>query len=237
MFSKIVMGLVVLGLGAFGAPRLAQAQFAVIDVASFTQLIQEYQMLQQQLSTAQSQLSQARSQYAAITGNRGMQNLLFGTNRNYLPTNWSQLSALMSGSSGVYGSLGGQVQALIRANAVLTPTQIAALSPAQRTQLNVARQAAALQQVTARSALANSSDRFGALQQLISAIGTASDEKASLDLSARISAEVGMLQNEHTKLAVLNEVERAEDRARVQQLRELAIADQGSLRALARMGL
>ncbi len=237
MCSKAMFGFVLIGLLVVGGVRPAHAQFAVIDVASLTQLIQEYETLQQQLSTAQSQLAQAQSAYAAITGSRGMQSLLSATNRNYLPTNWSQLSAVMSGSSGAYAPLAGQVQALTKANAVLKPAQVAALSATQQAQLTSARQSAALQQVTARTALANSSARFSELQQLISALGTANDEKASLDLSARISVELGMLQNEHTKVVMLKEVERADDQARLQQLRERAIADQGSLRRLAPMGL
>ena len=84
---------------AFGAPKPAHAQFAVIDVASIAQLIQEVQQLEQQVATAKSQLTQAQSEYAAITGNRGMQNLLSGTNRNYLPTDWTQLAQVMTGSS------------------------------------------------------------------------------------------------------------------------------------------
>ncbi len=59
-----------------------------------------------------------------------------------------------------------------------------------------------LQGITS-SALANSSSRFAAIQQLISAIGGATDQKAVLDLQARIGAEAGMLQNEQTKLQSL----------------------------------
>ncbi len=237
MLTRIVMSIVLVGLCAFGAPRPAHAQFAVIDVASLTQLIQEYETLQQQLSTAQSQLAQAQSAYAAITGSRGMQRLLLGTNRNYLPTDWPQVAAVMSGSPGTYGSLAGVVQGLVRANAVLTSAQVAMLSPAAQLQLTFSRRSAALQQATARAALAHSSDRFAALQQLIGAIAIANDEKASLDLAARMSAEIGMLQNEHTKLVMMSEAQRAEDHMRAQQLRELAIADQGSLRRLPPMGL
>ena len=58
-------------------------------------------------------------------------------------------------------------------NAVLTPAQVAALSPTEQAQLAAARQSAALLQATSRAALANSSDRFASLQQLISAIGSA----------------------------------------------------------------
>ena len=87
------------------------------------------------------------------------------------------------------------------------------------------------------AALANSSDRFTSLQQLISAIGSATDEKASLDLTARITAEQAMEQNEQTKLQVLYQVAQAQEWSRAQQVRERAIADQGSLRSLPPMGL
>lgn len=237
MFPKAILSLSFIVLLAFAHVPPARAQFAVIDVASLTQLIQQYEMLQQQLATAQSHLAQAQSAYAAITGNRGMQNLLVGTPRNYLPTDWTQVSQVMSGSSGSYAALAGQVTTLVNANAVLTPAQMATFSATEQTQLTAARRAAALREVTARTALAQSSDRFNSLQQLIRAIGSANDEKASLDLAARISAEVGMLANEHTKLEVLKEVEASEEHARSQQLRERAVADQGSLRHLVPMGL
>jgi type IV secretion system protein VirB5 len=237
MFSKIVTGFVLVGLLALSGTRPAHAQFAVIDVASLAQLIQQYSTLQQELTTAENQLNQARSAYAAITGSRGMQNLLSGTNRNYLPTNWSQVSQVMSGSSGAYPGLASNVTSIQNSNAVLTPAQVAALSPTEQAQLAQARQNPALLQATSRTALANSSDRFTSLQQLISAIGSATDEKGSLDLTARITAEQAMEQNEQTKLQVLYQVSRAQEWSRVQQVRERAIADQGSLRSLPPMGL
>jgi type IV secretion system protein VirB5 len=237
MRTKAIFAVLLMGLLAFGAPKAAHAQFAVIDVASLAQLIQEYETLQQQLSTAENQLNQARSAYAAITGNRGMQLLLSGTQRNYLPTNWSQLSQVMSGRSGSYPALAGNVSSLVSTNAVLTPAQVAAMSPTQQAQLAAARQNPALLQATARTSLSNSSDRFASLQQLISAIGTAADEKASLDLNARIAGEQGMLQNESTKMQVLYQVAQSQEWARAQQAREQAIADQGSLRRLPAMGL
>jgi type IV secretion system protein VirB5 len=237
MFSRAVLGLLLVGVLAVGGIRPAHAQFAVIDVASLGQLIQQYETLQQELSTARSQLSQAQSEYAAITGSRGMQNLLSGTVRNYLPGSWAQLSAVLSGSSGSFPALAGVVTALVSANAVLTPAQVAALSATEQADLTAARQSAALLAAISRAALANSSDRFTSLQQLIGAIGGASDQKAALDLTARIAAEQGMLQNESTKLQVLSQVAQSQEWARVQRARERAIADQGSLRTLAPMGL
>jgi type IV secretion system protein VirB5 len=235
--SRVVTGLVLVAIFAFGGPRPAQAQFAVIDVASIAQLIQQYMTLEQQLTTLKNQLSQAQSEYAAITGNRGMQNLLSGTQRNYLPGTWSQLSSAMSGFSGSYPALASSIASLMKSNAILTPAQVASLSASEQAQLTAARQNPALLQAASRTALANSSDRFASLQQLIGAIGTAADQKASLDLTARIAAEQGMLQNESTKLQVLHQVVQGQEWARIQQVRELAIADQGSLRSLPALGL
>ena len=237
MSPKTLLSVLFVGFLTFGAIRPAHAQFAVIDIASIVQLVQEVQQLEQQVATARSQLSQAQAEYAAITGNRGMQNLLSGTNRNYLPTDWSQLQQVMSGSSGSYPALAGQVTTLVNSNAVLSPAQVATLSPTEQAQLVAARQNPALLQATARTALSNSSDRFAALQQLISAIGSAADEKASLDLNARIAAEHAMLQNESTKVQVLSQVAQSQEWSRAQRVREQAIADQGSFRQLPAMGL
>src|SRR5580658_10432718 len=113
MLRKAVFGFVGVGLLAAGILRPAQAQFAVIDVASIAQLVQEVQQLEQQVATARSQLAQAQSEYAAITGNRGMQLLLSGTNRNYLPTDSAQFSQVMSGSSSAYPALAATATGLI----------------------------------------------------------------------------------------------------------------------------
>src|SRR5215469_7479806 len=96
---KTVLTVLMVGVLALGSIRPASAQFAVIDLASLAQLVNEVQQLEQQVATARSQLAQAQSEYAAITGGRGMQLLLPGINRNYLPINWSQLSQVLAGVS------------------------------------------------------------------------------------------------------------------------------------------
>jgi type IV secretion system protein VirB5 len=239
MFSKYLVRVLALCVLAFATVHPAHAQFAVIDVASLGQLIQEVQQLSQQVATAKSQLSQAQSEYAAITGTRGMQSLLplSGAQRNYLPTDWSQLSQVIAGSPGSYPSLASSMQSIVQANAILTPTQVSSLSPTEQAHLVAARQAAALLQVLSRTALQNSSGRFAELQALIGAIGSAADQKASLDLNARIAAEQGMLSNESTKLQVLYQMAQSQQWVRAQRAQEQALADQGSLRALPAMGL
>jgi type IV secretion system protein VirB5 len=72
---------------------------------------------------------------------------------------------------------------------------------------------------------------------LIDAIPQAQDQKAILDLEARISAENAMLANEASKLQILFQSQQSEEWARLQRQREKAIADIGSLRDLPDMDL
>jgi type IV secretion system protein VirB5 len=205
----------------------AQAQWAVIDVGAIAQLIQEAATLKQQLSTIEQQLTQAQQQYQSMTGTRGMQTLLSGINRNYFPSDSTQLMTVLATP----------VQASINSNAVLSSSQMAAFSPAQQQQLNAARVNAALLQVTTQQAYATASNRFASVQQLITAIPTATDQKGILDLQARIQAELGMLQNEQTKLQVLFQLVKAQELSRKQRAQEQALADVGSVRNLPPIGL
>jgi len=204
----------------------ARAQWAVIDVGAIAQLIQEVQTLRQQLLTAQAQLNQAEAALATTTGNRGMQLLLSGTVRNYLPTSAAQLTAASQGA-GAYPGLASGVQASMSSNAVMSPSQLAALPPQAQQQVIANRQAIALRQAVAAQALSNSSVRFAAIQSLIAAIPSAGDQKGILDLQARINGELGMLQNEQTKLQVLAQATEAMSAVNAQREREQVIAGQG----------
>ena len=199
------------------AAPAAHAQLAVIDVASVTQLVSEVQTLEQQLTLAQQELQ-------SLTGDRGMQQLLAGVTRNYLPVDWA---ALQSAAQGGGGALGAAVRAALEAESVLPASQLTLLPPAVAQQLRAQRSAAALLQAVTQQALGNASARFASLQQLITAIGQASDAKASLDLQARIAAEQGMLQNESTKLQVLFQTVRAAEQANAEHARELIAASHG----------
>ncbi len=215
----------------------SRAAMPVVDVGAIAQLVRQITALQQQLETARNQLTQAQQQYRSMIGGRGMDRLLSGTVRNYLPPDWQGLEAALNGIQGSYTALAAQLDSTLRANAILTSDQVAHLSAQEREQLEAARRAAALLQVTSQRALETSSQRFASLQQLIDAIPSATDQKAVLDLQARIAVEQAMLQNENTKLMVLYHAAQAEELARKQRAQELAIANRGSLRRLGPIGL
>jgi type IV secretion system protein VirB5 len=209
-----------------GVIPAARAQFAVIDAASLSQLVSEVRVLEQQLATARGQLTQAEAEYQSITGPRGMGRLLPGSVRNYLPPDWATLQGVLQGSAR-YPQLTADVQNALKAANVLSPQQLATLSPAASTQLQASRQTAALLQSLSHESLANASGRFTALQQLLDAIAQATDQKSILELQARIAGEASMLQNEHTKLQVLYQGVQGQNLANVQRLRELTIAGHG----------
>jgi len=237
MFSRLKWaGFLIPVLSLLGAPA-AHAQWAVVDVGAIAQLVQQVELMEQTLNTAQNTLNQVRSQYQALTGNRGMQNLLSGQVRNYLPTDLTALSAVLNGQSATYVALSLLLQQSLNANAVLTPTQLAGLSSAEQSQVIAARQSAALLQALSGQALSTTSSRFASLQQLINAIPTASDAKGALDLQARIAAEQTMLANDQSKLQALYRAVDAQELARQQSAREQGIADIGSFRNLPPMGL
>jgi type IV secretion system protein VirB5 len=205
----------------------AHAQWAVVDAPAIVQLIKEVQTTAQQLATAKNQLLQAEQALQTMTGDRGMEQLLSGTNRNYLPSNWTQVSGVLQGAGG-FSSLSTDLQSVMSANAVLSPQRLANLPAGGQQLIQSERQWGAMQQALSHQALSSASNRFASLQTLISAISSAADQKGILDLQARISAELGMLQNEQLKVQILNQSTQAQQGSLRQQARELVIDGHGS---------
>jgi len=237
MKSKASKVAAVVAIAAVAISPASHAQWAVIDVGSIAELIEQLYTMEQQLETMQSHYRQAQQEYQSITGSRGMQSLLTGTVRNYLPADWQALQASLTQTAHAYPALSAAIQRSIAANAVLSTQQLAGFSATERNQLLGSRQSVAMLQATTQQALSTISDRFTSIQQLINAIGTAQDQKAILDLQARISAEQGMLANDQSKLQVIYQAVQAEQWASQQKSRELALSDIGSLRSLPAMGL
>jgi len=216
--------------GALTSP--ASAQFAVIDVAAIVRLIQQYVTLQQQLATARNQLDQARQQYDSLRGDRGMQHILEGVWRNYLPGHWEALDDALYGRYEDFPAFQRRVKPLLESNAVLTPEQLARFSAKDQLHIDDMRHSVASLQALSRQALGETSERFNGLQELITAIGRASDPKDVMDLQARIQAEQVMLANDEIKVRTIFQSVQAEEDAQHMRRDEQAIADIGSYRNL-----
>jgi type IV secretion system protein VirB5 len=103
--SPVKTSMSIVALTLMATAPAAHAQFAVIDVAAVTQLVTEVQNLEQALTVAREHLEEAQSELRSMTGARGMEQLLSGVNRNYLPTDWGQLTAALNDSSSAYPAL------------------------------------------------------------------------------------------------------------------------------------
>jgi len=200
--TKYLVEVVAVGLIA-AAP--ANATIPVIDVAAVRQLIQDAISWQHQLQAMQAQLAQLQQTRTALTGSRGMEQLLRQTvaDRNYLPADWAGLGSLANGGTRGYPEIATRIQALLKSNARLTDADLAKLSPDARTALVSARESASTNEALTQVAYERSSTRFASLGQLIERIGAAGDAKAIADLQGRIAAEQAMLENEAVKLQSL----------------------------------
>ena len=223
MRNSKVRALLAIVTASIVATAPARAQWAVIDAPAIVQLIQEVQTAAQQLATARNQLLQAQQALQTMTGDRGMEQLLGTTVRNYLPSDWSQVSAALQGAGG-YNALS---QSIVNANAVLSAQRLATLPVNGQQLIQAQRQWGAMQQALAHQALSNASSRFAAIQILVSSIASAADQKGILDLQARINAELGMLQNEQTKNQSLNQSALAQESSLKQRAREQVLDGHG----------
>lgn len=216
-----------------GAAGSAQAQMAVVDVRAIFQLRQQISYWRQQITSMQQELSQLQATHAALTGTRGLQNLLPVSLdvRNYLPTDWAEMQRLLAGLSTRYGALAREVAAGVIAASVLSPDELARRSRQEREIIESGRTQAAWLTATSRGAYAQASARFASLQQLIAAVGQVTDAKAVADLQARIAAEQAMLANEQAKIELLAQMAQAEEVLQAQRQRELVVASHGQFAA------
>ena len=91
----------------------------VIDVAALMQLMQQMQYWIQQIQLMKNQVDQLQQAYAAVTGPRGMENLLAGSLRNYLPLDWNEMIGVINNANATYSGLAAQVQAVLDSGGAL----------------------------------------------------------------------------------------------------------------------
>src|SRR5437763_17043740 len=96
--AKREIGFALAFLVLLTATPAAQAQFAVVDVASVTRLMSQVRTLEQQLATARNQLTQAQAEFDAMTGGRSMERLIGATARTYLPPPRATLNSTREGT-------------------------------------------------------------------------------------------------------------------------------------------
>ena len=99
--KRLIQAAVMVGVLGF-APVVVQAQMAVVDVRAIFELRQQINYWRQQISSMQQELAQLQATHSALTGIRGLQNLLPLSldARNYLPADWAAIRGVQAGQGG-----------------------------------------------------------------------------------------------------------------------------------------
>jgi hypothetical protein len=212
---------------ALSEPRPAHAQMAVFDVATFGQLVQQAENGIQQLNTLrnalnvnQQQLTQLTSFYQSFAhltnATQFAPTLLQQSTINPLPE-VAQIEAALRGQGvGFTGNLGGSIVTLLAKIQVYKPTG----TDFAATQMNNAALASAGQMAAAQQLYSSSTQRIQGLQQLQAQLGSSSNPKQTLDLTARATIENGLAQaqtNQGLALSVLQQAQQATQQQQADQ--------------------
>jgi type IV secretion system protein VirB5 len=202
---------------------------SVIDASAIRQLIVQISYWRQQIQAMSGQLAQLQRTHAALTGSRGIENLLpeLTQAHDYLPADYASLRDAVQGLRADYQALGSAARAALAANEVLDAPRMARLGAAERELMEQARRGSALWQVASEGAYRQSGERFAQLERLLAAIGSAGDAKAIADLQGRIAAEQAMLANEQLQFQALAQRALAEQAVHAQRLREQTVQQHG----------
>lgn len=215
--------------------RPAAAQLIVHDPTSYGSLIQQAQTALNQLKELRTQVTEAQRLYdgfnSASNVNQLAQSLAAPQLRQFVPQIDSYVAAA-KGDLAALGELGGKAQDIRRAARLFTaPADDAAGQDLERSGDRAARDAALGQEAASVGA-----QRLTGLQQLTTALDTAPNARAVLDLQARIAAEQAMTANDQMRLQGLAMAQAAEERLQRQRDRERAAAEAETRLQLFRRG-
>ena len=206
---------------AGGAAAPVPAQTLVYDPTAVGKLVQQYGNALQQLDQLKAQVAQGKQLYAGFNTASGVNSiaseLASPALRAFLP-DADKYVAAAKGDMSALGTLGTAATSIRSANRIYTP---AASDPAGQ-DLEAAGNRAARDLAMGQQVATVSASRLQGLQQLQTAIGTATDARAIMDLQARLQAEQAMISNDQVRLQGLAMAQTAEDRVQQQRDRERA---------------
>ena len=210
----------VLLAGALFVPS-AHAQMTVYDPAAVAKLISQAQTELQQLQQLKTQVSQGQTLLSSLNTASNINTLASQLASPALRAFLPDAQTYVSGGQGnltALGSLGASASSIRAANRIYTP---AANNPLGQ-DLETSGNQAALDLALGEQVSNVSASRLQGLQQLQTAIGSASDARAVLDLQARLAAEQAMIANDQMRLQGLAMAQAAQDRLQQQRDRERA---------------
>ena len=218
---------------SFASP--SQAQIVVYDPASYAKILEEAQTALNQLEQLKQQVTQGQRLLTSLNQNSNVNALATSlsapTLRAFLP-NADAFVAAANGDLAKLGALGAKAQSIRDANRLFTPPA----GDATGAELSAAGDRAARDLATGQAVGEAAANRLTGLQQLQSALDSAPDARAVLDLQARLAAEQAMIANDQMRLQGLAMTQAAEERLQRQRDLERAAAASQARLALYRTG-
>ena len=212
----------VVAVAGLSSPNTASASgIPVIDAANMTQSmmnhIEDVAKFVEQIEQLKAQLTQMQQQYQALTGSRNLGEILNNpVFKNYLPEDWQ--SVYQQVQNGGYSGLTGTAAAIRDANRLFDTC--AAKQGADKTLCERSAAKAAQDKAFAVDAFDKAKDRLSQIEALMRQINATNDPKSIAELQARITGELGAIQNEQVKMNLYAMAAEAEDRLIQQQRRE-----------------
>ena len=188
----------------------------VFDAAALAQAIKQVDAWRKQFEQMTAQLKQMQDQNAALTGSRGLGNILNDPQlRATVPADAAQLlDAVRAHGS---GALTAQAADIRRASMIYDCQDRSGVDQTTcQAFLNNSAQAGALQQ----NAMVRLNQRMDQINGLRGQINATTDPKSIAELTARLVAESAQVANDANRLVILNAMADSADRANQQALKE-----------------
>lgn len=199
------------------------AQTAAHNVATVAQWAKDIAEMKAQFDMLNSQYQQMEKDYEAVTGSRGLGNVMNDSAfRDYLPNDWQNVYD--SVKNGGYAGLSGRAQEVYAENKIFDACAHI-VSNEQRTACEAWAVKGSQDKGFALDAYETAKNRIGQIDQLMGQIDATQDPKAIAELQGRIAAEQANIQNEQTKLKLYSMVAAAEEKLQVQRAHEMSMKD------------
>lgn len=187
----------------------------VFDGGNLAQNIQQLVQMMEQIKQLKQQLTQAKQMYNSLNGIRNMGDLFNNpTLKEYLPANWQNVYDKVK--RGEYSGIGGVASAIEDAEKLTGTTR-----DSQQRIYDRERAKSFADKAMGQQAFEAAQKRLEQIEQLMGRINSASDQKAILDLQARIQSEQAAIQNEQTRMQLMAQLAEAEEKLIRQQKKEL----------------
>lgn len=218
-----------------GANTAQGAGIPVVDSANLSQnaanFAKEIKNMADQLQTAKQHVEEQIKQFESLTGSRGLETLLDGTVRNYIPASWNDAMDILSKPTG-YGDIAGKASEILQAhfNDPEVNKELERLPAKDRQRVEQQREHLAKSAAMMEAIYEEAEERTEAINFLTEKIGDAEDPKAMQELQAMIDAEQGHLQIALNKMNSFFQRLQVESALEEQKIQEEIINSAGSIK-------